>query len=275
MTHKFTIATDLKLINILLGLQNHSCSHPCCWCDVQKDELHKKGKQRTFGSLIDLFFNYSDANAKRDDAAKYGNVIHLPLIEAQENDTPVIQIVPPPELHLLLGPTNKLYSSLERVWPALEGWLQSIHIKKTEYHGGQFEGNDCRKILKRINSLEEICPAEFLPFITAFRSFNAVVESCYGYRLADDYRDKIKQFRIDYLKLGISVTPKIHAVFYHIEEFCEYSGMGLGPFSEQTAESLHHEFVKCWENFFVKDFDNPAYPDRFLAAVKVFNSLHL
>ena len=275
LKYKFTIATDMKLINILLGLQNHSCMHPCCWCDADKNNLHKKGKQRTFSSLINLFFDYKDANARKEDAAKYGNVIHIPLIEALDDDTPVIEKIPPPELHLLLGTTNKMYSGLENVWPGLEAWLQSIHVKKTEYHGGQFEGNDCRKILKKLDSLEARCPVEFRPFISAFRSFNDVVEACYGNKLADDYVAKIRRFQTDYMKLGISVTPKIHAVFFHIEEFCEFSGMALGPFSEQTAESLHQEFEKCWENFYIKDFDNPSYPDRFLSAVKVFNSLHL
>ena len=148
-------------------------------------------------------------------------------------------------------------------------------MKKTEYHGGQFEGNDCRKILKKIDSLEERCPDEFLDFITAFRSLNDVMEACYGSKLAPDYLTKISKFRVDYLILGISITPKIHAVFYHIEDFCEYSGMALGAFTEQTTESLHHEFEQCWDNFFVKDFDNPKYPERFLSAVIVFNSLHL
>ena len=77
------------------------------------------------------------------------------------------------------------------------------------------------------------------------------------------------------MKLGISVTPKVHAVFHHIIEFCEFSGMGLGAFSEQTSEALHHKFNECWGDFYVKDFDNPSYPDRFLSAVKTFNSLHL
>ena len=126
-----------------------------------------------------------------------------------------------------------------------------------------------------MDSLEERCPDEFLPFVAAFRSFNDVRLSCYGSKLAPDYKVKIAKFKADYMKLGISVTPKIHAVFYHIEEFCDYSGMALGPFSEQTTEALHHEFEECWDNFAVKDFDHPKYPDRFLSAVKVFNSLHL
>ena len=273
--YRFTIATDMKLINILLGMQSHSCTHLCCWCDTDKNNLDKKGKQRTFSSLIDLFYEFKDANAKKEDAAKYGNVIHVPIIEGVDGDTPVIEKIPPPELHLLLGPTNKMYSGLENVWPGVEAWLQSIHVKKTDYYGGQFEGNDCRKILKKIDSLETRCPTVFMPFVAAFRSFNDVVAACYGYNLASDYKQKIRKFRFDYMKLGISVTPKIHAVFFHIEEFCDFSGTGLGAFSEQTAESLHQEFSKCWENFFVKDFDNPAYPERFLSAVKMFNSLHM
>ena len=123
--------------------------------------------------------------------------------------------------------------------------------------------------MKKLNSLEERCLHDFVPFVSAFWSFNDVVEACFGAKLADDYIMKIHKFRRDYSKLGFSITPKIHTVFFHIEDFCEYSGMALGAFSEQTAESLHHEFEQCWDNFYVKDFDNPSYPDRFLSAVKV------
>ena len=40
MQKSFTIATDLKLCNILLGLMSHSSMHPCCWCG-QCQELWK------------------------------------------------------------------------------------------------------------------------------------------------------------------------------------------------------------------------------------------
>ena len=77
------------------------------------------------------------------------------------------------------------------------------------------------------------------------------------------------------MNLNISVTPKVHAVMYHVEEFCSLTEKGLGAWSEQTSESLHHEFKKCWGKFFVKDTDNPAYPERLLSAVRVFNSLNI
>ena len=55
---KFTIATGLKLCNIILGMMSHSSCHPCCWCDIQKDDLLKKGSPRTIGSLMKLFWAY-------------------------------------------------------------------------------------------------------------------------------------------------------------------------------------------------------------------------
>ena len=38
------------------------------------------------------------------------------------------------------------------------------------------------------------------------------------------------------------VTPKIHTVIFHIIEFCKIMGLGLGPWSEQTGESVTHDF---------------------------------
>ena len=38
------------------------------------------------------------------------------------------------------------------------------------------------------------------------------------------------------------VTPKIHTVIFHIIEFCKVTGRGLGPWSEQTGESVTQDF---------------------------------
>ena len=52
---RYTLATDLKLCNILLGMMSHSSCHPCCWCDVNKDDLYKKGTPRTKKILWSCF----------------------------------------------------------------------------------------------------------------------------------------------------------------------------------------------------------------------------
>ena len=137
------------------------------------------------------------------------------------------------------------------------------------------EGNDCRKILKNVDKLEERCPPEFNQYVKAFRRFNNVVEICYGYSLAENYKDIIQIFKTDFLKLKISITPKVHAVMYHTAEFCDIVGTGLGPYSEQTSESLHQEFKKCWKNCFVKSNDHTTYPEHLLDAVRTFNSMSI
>ena len=51
--------------------------------------------------------------------------------------------------------------------------------------------------------------------------------------------------------------------------------MGLGPWSEQTSESLHQEFTKCWEKYKVRDTDHPQYGSKLLQAVQTFNGLNM
>ncbi len=76
------------------------------------------------------------------------------------------------------------------------------------------------------------------------------------------------------MKLAIPVTPKIHAIFDHIAEFCQKRGIGLGNFSEQASESVHHDFQKTWERYAMplghKDFGK-----HLCQAVVKYNSQHI
>ena len=44
------------------------------------------------------------------------------------------------------------------------------------------------------------------------------------------------------MRLGITVTPKVNGVLFHIGEFCFVMGRGHGPWCEQTEESAYHNF---------------------------------
>ena len=130
---RYTIATDLKLCNILLGMMTHSSCHPCCWCDISKDQLSKRGNARTISSLMKLFWDFFESNTGVDEAKKYGNVIHPPIVSGNIDDvTPVIRVLPPPELHLLIGPVNTMYGAMEKIWPESELWLNSCNVKKKQ-----------------------------------------------------------------------------------------------------------------------------------------------
>ena len=123
----YTLATDLKLCNILLVMMSHSSCYPCAWCDITKYALHTKGNQQTISSVMNLFWDFFESSIKISEAKKFGNVIHPPIIcDNIDDTTPVISLIPPLELHLLIGPVNKLYTALESVWPESENWLKRV-----------------------------------------------------------------------------------------------------------------------------------------------------
>ena len=74
-----------------------------------RSEIGNMGDPRTIESLKKLLRDWEEAGAVHSDAKTFGNVIHEPLVGAKDNDL-VIDILPPPELHLLLGVVNTLFS---------------------------------------------------------------------------------------------------------------------------------------------------------------------
>ncbi|CAH1114659.1 unnamed protein product [Psylliodes chrysocephalus] len=102
-----TIATDLKLANILSGLMAHSASHPCTWCDVHKTNLKDCGSYRTIGNCLANYENWTANDAIFKNAKDYKNCIK-PSILSTDDDKRIINIIPPPELHLMLGVVNTI-----------------------------------------------------------------------------------------------------------------------------------------------------------------------
>ena len=128
-----------------------------------------------------------------------------------------------------------------------------------------------------MKDLQDLCPSnpQVKLFAEAFKALNEVVSACYGYELQKGYKTKINNFRRTYLALGISVTPKVHAVFHHVSEFCDLTKKGLGSWSEQASESIHHDFKQTWGRFKINKTDHEHYGEHLLNAVRMYNSHHL
>ena len=77
------------------------------------------------------------------------------------------------------------------------------------------------------------------------------------------------------MKLGVTVTPKVHAIMFHVAEFYLMMGRKLGPWSEQTEESIHRDFKKTWQRYKVYDTDRRIYGENHLKVVSVYSSQHL
>ena len=75
------------------------------------------------------------------------------------------------------------------MWPPIIDWLSSKHIVLEPYHGGQtLEGNDCSKVLRNLDNLEEVSPSKFSLFMATFRAFRDVVDTCFGFTLDPFYK---------------------------------------------------------------------------------------
>ncbi|KAJ8671941.1 hypothetical protein QAD02_003200 [Eretmocerus hayati] len=154
-TMEYTIATDLKLANLLAGIMSHSSMFPCTWCTAAKDSLFDVGYYRTIGSCIANHEQWLNSGGKKNLAKSFMSCVHQPLFTG-EDETEVIARIPPPELHIMLGAFDTLYKNMLLMFPDESiQWAKDCHVMRQVTHGGEpaFAGNACRKLLKNVDLL--------------------------------------------------------------------------------------------------------------------------
>lgn len=132
-------------------------------------------------------------------------------------------------LHLMLGVVNNLYDCLDgrlkRTGCSFlaKDWACSLGLARAAHYGGQFNGNQCRTLLSNTESLVILQKAGVLhvgaAVLDAFTAFIMVRKTCFRMTFSPDFPIHIKSFAEAFLKLGLSVTPKVHAVFVHVTQF--------------------------------------------------------
>ena len=135
-------------------------------------------------------------------------------------------------------------------------------------------------MLNSVDKLEKIVPKEnneVPQVVKVLKDFKTIKDMCFGKEVKSDYRVAIKEFEASYKLLGISVTPKVHAVLDHIEDFFvrQNDGLGLGHHSEQASEAVHKDFTKLWTGAgYKREMINKEYSNNLLKCVVVYNSRH-
>lgn len=61
---QFTVACDLKVANLLAGVQAHGSKHPCCWCNAKKGALDQCGELHTIGRITEKAAEFQAAGRK-------------------------------------------------------------------------------------------------------------------------------------------------------------------------------------------------------------------
>ena len=276
-----TIATDLKLANLLAGIGSHSSMYPCTYCLADKNNLHVCGVYRTTDNCKKFFEKWRKNGSYLKKAKEYKSCINEPVVKREKN-TKIIDIIPPPELHLMIGVVNTLVNHMQQKFEDITHlWIKSCGVERQITHGGSgFNGNSCKDLLEAKNTekLKKFCEEnendECLKYVSVFESFKDVVDDCFSNELKPTYAESIMKFKSEYLTLNISVTPKVHAVFFHIKDFCAQQKRGLGFFCEQAIESVHFDFDCTWNKYKVLK-SNHNYANQLLRAVIEYNSNHI
>ena len=86
-----------------------------------------------------------------------------------------------------------------------------LYIQLRPYHGGLFEGNECRKLLNCVKVLQQLAETNSDPniyvMIEAFKGFNLVVKACLGHPSAGFFRGKSEK-KLCRVRVKIAELPK-------------------------------------------------------------------
>jgi len=92
MAFEYTYALDLKLANIIAGIQAHGATYPCLWCECPKAKFALESSRsypiRSLGSVRAnaKSFNESKMSCKRTASKDYKNCVGEPLIYGEDQD---------------------------------------------------------------------------------------------------------------------------------------------------------------------------------------------
>lgn len=271
----FHFAADMKMTNICLGIMTHAALHPCPYCEGTKNKFEEDAPCRTLASISENHEKWVNESGKKTTLKNYYNCSNRPLLKVHDLSTKTLDIVPPPALHIKLGIVNKLYDELKKLHPTLDDWPKALFIMKEQYHGQCFEGNECSRLLKNLDMLQNMLPEELQPFHDCFMALQEAMEACFGFRLDSSYKEKVEHFATCYKNLNLSITTKVHVLVRHVPEFIDKHQMPLGHFCEQVVEQCHAKFDKLFNSYKIKDVHHPNYLSNLFHAIMHFNSYHI
>lgn len=183
-------------------------------------------------------------------AKQYMSCVHTPIISDNPEEL-ILDIIPPPELHLMIGVVNTLFNHMLKEFNVdTLRWENACQVRRETKRGASgFNGNASKRLLDNVDILRSSCSIGCIKYVQALHDFRSVVSACFGMILDSNFVSYINNFKKSYLALNISVTLKVHAVFFHVTQFCSKHNKALGFYSEQAIESTHFEFKSIWDGY--------------------------
>lgn len=169
-------------------------------------------------------------------------------------------------------------------------WPRKLGIISKAYHGEVFEGNGCKKLLSEADKLLDPQIYEghnqytLVPFVSALKACDKLVNNCFSTKKVnyDVLSSEISNVKKAYEATEMTETLKIHVLLDHLAQCLQFLGRsdGLGIWSEQACESVHHAFLKTWNKYKVNSMVDAegsfaTYAGRLMRAVVEFSSQHI
>ncbi len=209
ITPSFCTSTDLKLSNIIVGLGLHSSSCPCTWCEAHKDDFKSNftAPLCTFGRICQQarLFKLAVQSRQKFPPQQFFSCLEEPILNCPDSLL-VLDAIAPSQLHLMMGVTAKIWDELLNRLSRDPGadrsvvneWARTNNLAKKEYRGGIMEGNQCRSLRRKSLDLVKKLPPKYNLFALVLHRFDAVVSSCFGMNVQENYLQTINDFKTAY-----------------------------------------------------------------------------
>ena len=152
-----------------------SSSYPCTWCEMEKKNLKNCGCYRTIESSLKNYQEWCKNGKINKKAKNFKSCINPPIFEVNEN-TEFLGILPPPQLHLLLGAVNTIFEHMlneNRIVCLQCAKLCGVECRCI-YGSPSFVGNDCNDLLEQIDLLDAMKCLELAKYVESLRKLKKV-----------------------------------------------------------------------------------------------------
>ena len=213
---------------------------------------------------------------------------HEPALPCKD-EKKVIECVVPPELHFLLRALNHIWKGLGQARKLAIGTTEdpatkfaiAVNAVPSTYHGQDFQGDACRRLLKSLKRLAIAAPPELAPYIKCLADLKDMAISCFSVAGPEgtQYMDNLDTFYESATALfDVSFTRTFHGIVEHVKDFFEIFGtdFGLGLYDEQAGEAVHFDFEnRIYTNAYKRPQSHPEFGPLLLRAVAHYNAIHL
>ena len=274
----FKIVADIKLIDIMCGIQSTSSTHPCPYCKGAKLDKNGretngkgtfvKGEPRSMKNLREDAHEYSTVGFPNRQTLRHFDSVEFPplFVHPDQENKLVSELYPPPQLHTgVLGPGNDVLQFLEKSFPEkMEDFKKRHHIKGSG-PGNTYNGPTLKRLLENKNGILEdlskvisVGKPEFQLFIQHLHNLgqlNIGVNMKYLdlELLRTIIGDIEKVFKELQTHFDISMPLKIHIIIHHYLDHFELTGETLLRYTDESVESMHSQLRQFDESHHYKN----------------------